>query len=90
MAVLALVFAFVISPRGVVFGFPGHRQIARTGERGKVLATTGLLLGVVFFLLGVLALVLGMAAAETANSPLAKSAVESQIAARYEAAAVLW
>lgn len=58
MAVLALVFAFVFSPLGIVFGILGRSQIRRSGERGRGLATAGLVLGIVFTALGVLAAVL--------------------------------
>lgn len=82
MAVLALVFVFVFSPLGVVFGVLGRRQIARTGERGKGLATAGLILGAVFTLLGiVLAVVVGVLAANTPNS-VSKSAVEAQVSSK--------
>jgi hypothetical protein len=58
MAVLALVFAFVFSPLGIVFGVMGRKQIKRTAEGGKGLATTGLVLGIVFTLFGLLVAVL--------------------------------
>jgi hypothetical protein len=48
MAILALVFAFVFSPLGIVFGHMAKRQIARTGEQGGGLATAGLVLGYIF------------------------------------------
>lgn len=57
MAVLALVFAFVFAPLGVIFGFVGRAQIRRTGERGRGLATAGIVLGILFVLLGVVAAV---------------------------------
>ena len=70
MAVLALVFAFVFSPLGIVFGIIGRRQVARTGESGRGLATAGLVLGIVFVLGGiVLAVVIGVAAATMAPTP---------------------
>lgn len=84
MAVLALVFAFVFSPLGVVFGVVGRRQISRTGERGKGLATAGLVLSVVFVLLGI---ALGVLVANSSNSSssVSKSALESQVSTQYEA-----
>jgi Domain of unknown function (DUF4190) len=54
MAILALVFAFVFSPLGIIFGAVAKRQIARTGEQGRGLATAGFWLGIVFTALGVL------------------------------------
>jgi hypothetical protein len=53
MAVLAIVFAFLFAPLGIVFGVVGRRQTARTGQPGRGLATTGLVLSVVFLLLGI-------------------------------------
>lgn len=57
MAVLALVFAFVFSPLGIVFGIMGRRQIDQTGESGRGLATAGLVVGIVFTALAVLYIV---------------------------------
>jgi hypothetical protein len=47
MAVLSLVFAFLFWPLAIVFGHVARTQIARTGERGRGLATAGLVLGYV-------------------------------------------
>jgi len=58
MAILALVFAFVFWPLGIVFGHLARRQIRQTGEGGAGLASAGLILSYVF---GVLTL-LGCAA----------------------------
>ena len=58
MAILALVFAFVFSPLGIVFGAVAKKQIARTGEEGMGLAKAGFWLGIVFTVLGVLWFVL--------------------------------
>lgn len=87
MAVLALVFAFVFSPLGVVFGVLGRRQIGRTGERGKGLATAGLVLGAVFTLLGILLGVLVGVLASNATSSVSRSTVESRISSQMEATA---
>ncbi|KXK63755.1 hypothetical protein AWW66_00775 [Micromonospora rosaria] len=54
-AILALVFAFVFAPAGIVLGHVARRQIRRTGEAGDQLATWGLILGYVFTALYVLA-----------------------------------
>jgi Domain of unknown function (DUF4190) len=53
MAILALVFAFVFWPLGIVFGHMARRQIRQTGEGGAGLATAGLVLS---YLFGVLTL----------------------------------
>ena len=53
-AILALVFAFVFAPLGIVFGLIGRRQIRRTGEGGRGLATAGLILGILFTIFSVL------------------------------------
>lgn len=45
MSILALIFAFVFSPLGVVFGHIGLSQIKRTGEQGRGLAIAGLVIG---------------------------------------------
>lgn len=51
MAILALIFAFVFAPLGIVFGFIARGQIKRTGESGEGLALAGLIVGGVFTLL---------------------------------------
>jgi hypothetical protein len=51
MAILALIFAFIVAPLGVVFGFIGRGQIKRTGENGDGLALAGIIIGGVFTLL---------------------------------------
>lgn len=57
MAILALVFAFVFSPIGIVFGIIARRQIRQTGEAGEGLAKAGLILSVIFTALAVLSVV---------------------------------
>lgn len=44
MAVLSLVFAFIFSPLGILFGHIAHSQIRQTGEVGSGLATAGLII----------------------------------------------
>jgi hypothetical protein len=51
MAILALIFAFVFAPLGIVFGLIGRSQIRRTGEGGDGLALAGLIIGSAFTLL---------------------------------------
>ena len=44
MAILSLVFAFILSPVGIAFGHIAKRQIRQTGEGGSGLATAGLVI----------------------------------------------
>lgn len=68
MAILALIFAFVFSPLGIVFGLIGRKQIGRTGEGGRGLATAGLVLGILFTVVGLaIAVFVGVVAS---NLPL--------------------
>lgn len=53
MAILALVFAFIFAPVGIVLGAVAKRQIQRTGEQGAGLAKAGFWLGIVFTVLSV-------------------------------------
>ncbi|WP_284044703.1 DUF4190 domain-containing protein [Paractinoplanes maris] len=48
MAILALVFAFIFPPAGIVMGHVAKKQIRRTGEQGEGLATAGLWLSYIF------------------------------------------
>jgi len=48
MAILSLVFAFVFSPLGIVFGHMARKQIRERGEQGEGLATAGLICGYIF------------------------------------------
>jgi len=57
MAILALVFTFVFPVLGIVFGAIGRRQIARTGEEGRTMATVALVVSIVFTALQVLAVI---------------------------------
>jgi uncharacterized protein DUF4190 len=57
MAILAIVFAFVFSPLGIVFGIIARKQISRTGEEGDGLALAGLIVGAVFTAIMVLYIV---------------------------------
>jgi hypothetical protein len=50
MAAVAMVFAFVFFPLGIVFGHVAKRQIDRTGEAGSGLATAALVVS--YLLLG--------------------------------------
>jgi Domain of unknown function (DUF4190) len=68
MAILALVFAFVFAPLGIVFGIMGRKQIARTGEGGDGLALAGLIVGSLFTLLGVVYIIFMIIAISAAVS----------------------
>lgn len=57
MAVLAIVFAFVFSILGIVFGHTALGQIRRTGEEGRGLAIAGLVIGYSSIGLGLLLLI---------------------------------
>ena len=58
MAILALVFAFVFSPLGVVFGIVALKQLKRAPQEGRGLAIAGIVVGAALFVLTVLYLVL--------------------------------
>ncbi|MGH3680123.1 MAG: DUF4190 domain-containing protein [Natronosporangium sp.] len=60
MAILALVFAFVFWPAGIVCGHIAKKQIRERGEEGSGLATAGLVLSYVFGGLSVLCCGLGV------------------------------
>ncbi len=45
MAIAALILAFVFYPLGIVFGHLARRQISRTHEGGRGLATAALIIG---------------------------------------------
>ncbi|MGZ4556693.1 MAG: DUF4333 domain-containing protein [Mycobacteriaceae bacterium] len=84
MAILAIVFAFIAAPLGIVFGAIGRSQIRKTGQQGKGLATAGLVLGIVFTLLGVVGVVTAVVVAGS-NTAVPHSAVESEISDQIQA-----
>ncbi|WP_286301248.1 DUF4190 domain-containing protein [Microbacterium suwonense] len=58
MALLALIFSFLpTGPLSIVFGHIGLSQIRRTGERGRGMAITGLILGYLWLAAVVFAIV---------------------------------
>ena len=57
MAILALIFAFVFCPLGIVFGVIAKKEIRRTGEGGEGLALAGIWVGSVFCALTALMIV---------------------------------
>ncbi|MEJ2866295.1 DUF4190 domain-containing protein [Actinomycetospora sp. OC33-EN08] len=58
MAILSIVFAFVFSPLGIVFGVIGRKQARERNENGRGLATAGMWLSIVFVVLGVVTAVI--------------------------------
>lgn len=88
MAVLALVFAFVFSPLGVVFGILGRRQIRQTGEGGRGMATAGIWIGGISVALGIAAAVLAVVLATTVTPTtpslsVSSADVEAQITTQF-------
>jgi uncharacterized iron-regulated membrane protein len=68
MAILSIVFAFVFSPLGIVFGIMGRKQTVERNENGRGLATAGMWLSIAFTVIGLLTAVLvGVMAASVAN-----------------------
>lgn len=72
-AILALVFAFLFWPAGIIFGHLARREIEQTGENGRGLATAGLVISyigaafAVLFLFGMVAAVGHAAAISTVH-----------------------
>jgi hypothetical protein len=48
MAILAIIFAFVFAPLGIVFGLIARSQIKQSGEEGAGLALAGIIIGAIF------------------------------------------
>jgi hypothetical protein len=82
MAILAIVFAFVFSPLGIVFGIIGRKQTARTGEGGRGLATAGLVLSIVFVVIFIATLVGIFALAANFSNAVDNGEVAAQITAQ--------
>jgi hypothetical protein len=57
LAILALVFAFVFAPAGLVMGIVARKQINRTGEEGSGLALAGIIVGGIFSAIWVLMII---------------------------------
>lgn len=66
MAILGLVFAFIVSPLGIVFSAMGLKQTRERGEGGRGLALAGMILSIIFTLLWVVYLVLAVTVLSTA------------------------
>lgn len=54
LAILSIIFAFVFSIAGIVLGHMALGQIKKTGEGGRGLAMTGLILSYVFTFIGLI------------------------------------
>lgn len=87
MAILALIFAFLVAPLGIVFGFVARGQIRRTGEGGRGLATAGLVLGIVFTVIGIAAVVLAVLVVAALPKTLRTADVQDQVARTTQSAA---
>lgn len=57
-AFLAIIFAFTVPLAGIIFGHMGLSQIKRTGDAGRGIALTGLIIGYAAFVSVVLFLLL--------------------------------
>jgi len=68
MAILALVFAFVFWPLGIIFGHVARGQIRRTGEAGGGLALAGLILSYLFLVLLVIFVIVFVVAGSNSGS----------------------
>ena len=68
MAILALVFAFVFAPAGIVLGVLARKQIRQTGEQGDGLALAGIIVGGIATALYALFIVFFIAAFSAATS----------------------
>jgi hypothetical protein len=68
LAILALVFAFVVAPAGLVMGIIARKQIERTGEEGSGLALAGAIVGGIFTAFWVLGIVFWIIAISALSS----------------------
>jgi hypothetical protein len=71
LATLSLVFAFVFAPAGAILGHLGLGQIARTGQRGRERALTGITLSYFFITVAVVGLVVWAAGGDRGAPPVA-------------------
>jgi hypothetical protein len=79
MAILSIVFAFVFSPLGIVFGIIGRKQTVQRNEGGRGLATAGMWLSIAFTVIGLLvAVIAGIGAASVANQVPQQPATQQQ------------
>ena len=80
MAILGLVFAFLFQPLGIVFSAIGLSQIKKTGEKGRGLALSGLILSIVFMILGVVLFFVVFAAVQEAVETAAEGTQAAEVA----------
>jgi peptidyl-prolyl cis-trans isomerase B (cyclophilin B) len=80
MAILGLVFAFLFQPLGIVFSAIGLSQIKKTGEKGRGLALSGLILSIVFMILGVVLFFVVFAAVQEAVETAAEGTQAADVA----------
>lgn len=57
MAILSLIFAFIMAPVGIILGAIALHQIGQTHEEGKGLAVAGLVISIVFTAITILAII---------------------------------
>ena len=60
LAILALVFAFIFAPAGLILGIVAKNQIKKTGENGKGLATAAIIISIIPIVLVVSLLILSV------------------------------
>lgn len=84
---LSVVTAFVVSPVAIVLGGISRRQIARTGERGRGLATTGIALGIVFTIMGIVSTIMVLSMVTTVTYTPAPAPAPAPVAAAPSSAA---
>lgn len=61
LAILSLVFGFLVNIVGIVLGFVALNQIKRTGEKGRGLAITGIVVGFISLISGIIFAILMLA-----------------------------
>lgn len=78
-ALLAIIFAFVSPLAGIIFGHMGLGQIKRTGDAGRGIALTGLIISYAYFVLVLVFIVIyvGMIAVMIGSLGAAISGVEN-------------
>ncbi|WP_336658849.1 DUF4190 domain-containing protein [Leucobacter sp. USHLN153] len=56
-ALLTIIFAFIAPLAGIIFGHMGLNQIKRTGDAGRGIALTGLIISYAYFVLAALLII---------------------------------
>ena len=67
LSIVAIIGGFVIPIVGIIVGFISLSQIKRTGEKGRGLALTGIIVGIVLIALYIIFIIAGTAV--VANNP---------------------